>query len=335
MATDPFQMLFESMSGYQRTAALRAAVELDLFTRIAEGAATAPELAQRCGAAERGVRILCDTLAAHGFLKKDGGRYALDPELAPALDGRSPGCIVRAVGFMASAPLWQSFGNVAAAVRKGGTVLGTENATAAENPIWVEFARSMAPLARLSSQLLASMLDAGAGKPWKVLDVAAGHGLFGIAIAAANPKARVTALDWPNVLAVAEEHAREAGVADRIRMLPGDAFAVDWGTGYDLVLLTNILHHFDEPGCEALLATAHRALAPGGRAVLLEFVPDESRVSPPLAATFALVMLAMTPGGDAYTFAEYERMCRKAGFGKTELMAMPPPSPQQVVVAER
>jgi len=138
MATDPLPSLFDAIGGYQRSAALRAAVELDVFTAIAEGTDAVPALAARCQAAERGVRILCDTLAAHGYLRKDGGRYGLDPELAPFLDGHSPACIVRAASFMASPAIWRAFGDLAAAVRRGGTALGTQEATAVENPIWVE-----------------------------------------------------------------------------------------------------------------------------------------------------------------------------------------------------
>src|SRR5439155_18221597 len=133
--------------------------------------------------------------------------------------------------------------------------------------VWVDFARSMAPLAALSARLLANLLDAPAGTPWKVLDIAAGHGMFGITLARENPNARVVALDWPNVLAVAEENARVAGVADRFRLLPGNALTVEYGEGYDIVLLTNILHHFDVETCEALLRRVRAALAPGGRAV--------------------------------------------------------------------
>lgn len=334
MATDPFTLLFESIGAFQRTAALLAAVELDVFSAIAEGTDTVRALASRCRAAERGIRILCDTLAAHGYLRKDGARYALDPELAPFLDGRSPTCLVRAVSFMASPPIWRALGNVAAAVRNGGTVLGEHEATAAENPMWVEFARSMAPIARASSAILANILVADAGAPWRILDVAAGHGLYGITIAAHDRKAQVTALDWRNVLTVAEENARAAGVADRVHLLPGDAFEVDWGTDYDLVLLTNILHHFDEAGCEALLRKAYDALVSGGRVALVEFVPDESRVTPRDAASFAMVMLAMTPGGDAYTFADYERMCQRVGFTGIEMRSMAP-TPQRAILATR
>ncbi len=200
--------------------------------------------------------------------------------------------------------------------------------------MWVEFARSMAPLAGLTAELVANLLQASAAPHWKVLDIAAGHGLFGITLAKHNPKAEIVALDWKNVLAVAEENARAAGVAGRFRTLPGSAFEVDYGTGYDLVLLTNILHHFDPAGCETLLRKVHRAIAPGGRAVTVEMVPDESRVAPPDAAAFALVMLADTPAGDAYTFGEYERMFRNAGFARSELHDLAP-TPQRAVISYR
>ncbi|HEY3189651.1 MAG TPA: class I SAM-dependent methyltransferase, partial [Solirubrobacteraceae bacterium] len=304
-----------------------------LFAAVADGATTPAAIAGRCGVSERGARMLCDALVAHGLLQKTDGRYALDPELAPFVDGRSPTCLARGVRFMASETIWQAFGELTKAVRKGGSVL-PQDATTADNPIWVDFARDMAPLATVAAQLLANLLGAEAAGSSTVLDVAAGHGLFGITIAERNPQARVVALDWPNVLTVAKENAQRAGVSGRYQTIAGDAFATDWGSGYDLVLLTNILHHFDTAGCEALLRKAYRALAPGGRAVLLEFAPDESRVAPPEAATFALVMLTMTPGGDAYTFAEYDRMCRTAGFARTELHQLSP-SPQQVVIAQR
>ena len=104
------------------------------------------------------------------------------------------------------------------------------------------------------------------------------------------------------MLEVAKENAREAEVSDRFTPRPGSAFDVDWGTGHAVVLLTNFLHHFDPKECETLLRRTRAALAPGGRAVVVEFVPDESRVSPPEAAVFSLTMLASTPAGDAYTF---------------------------------
>ena len=321
---DPVARVFQGFTAYQLSAALKGAIELDLFSAIAEGNATAEALATRCQASTRGVRILCDYLAAVGFLHKTDGRYTLDPESGPLLDRHSPLYVGSAIRFLASPVVMQSFADVAGAVRKGGTVVDAGGATAPEHPMWVDFARAMAPLPGFVAQLLANLLDADAGRPWHVLDIAAGHGLFGITLAARNPRASVVALDWANVLTVAEENARAAGVADRFRTVPGSAFTVDYGRDYDLVLLTNFLHHFDEEACVAVLRKVHAALRPGGRAVTVEMIPDENRVTPPEAATFALVMLAGTPGGDAYPFSEFERMFHRAGFARSELHPLPP-----------
>jgi SAM-dependent methyltransferase len=158
--------------------------------------------------------------------------------------------------------------------------------------------------------------------------------MFGISLARMNSRLEVTALDWRNVLAVAEENARAAGVGERFHMLPGSAFDVPFGRDYDLVLLPNFLHHFDPPTCETILAKSADALAPGGRVVIVEFVPDEGRTGPADAVQFSLVMLATTPAGDVYTFAEYAQMARNAGLGHATLHDLPP-SPARVVVAER
>jgi 2-polyprenyl-3-methyl-5-hydroxy-6-metoxy-1,4-benzoquinol methylase len=328
------ERFFQTIGAYQQTEALKAAIELDLFTAIGEGAQTTDALARRCAASERGTRLLCDYLVVAGFLTKEGQSYRLTPDSAVFLDRRSPACIASVATFMTSPMLRDAFGKLAAAVRKGGTVEGEAGSVAPEHPAWVEFARSMAPMMAMPAERIAGILDARAGRRWKVLDIAAGHGLFGIALAKQNPNAEIVALDWPAVLAVAQENARAAGVADRYRSQPGSAFEVDLGTGYDLVLLTNFLHHFDPPTCESLLRKVHAALAPGGRAVTLEFVPNEDRISPPMTAGFSLVMLATTPSGDAYTFAELERMFRNAGFSASELHPMPP-TPEQLVISSR
>ena len=156
-----------------------------------------------------------------------------------------------------------------------------------------------------------------------MLDVAAGHGIFGITIARQNPNADIYAVDWHSVLDVAREHAEKAGVASRWHPVVGSAFDVDFGDGYDIVLLTNFLHHFDPPTNEILLRRMHAALRPGGRAVTLEFVPNDDRVTPPNAASFSLMMLGSTDAGDAYTFAEFDRMFRNAGFAANELHEVP------------
>jgi ubiquinone/menaquinone biosynthesis C-methylase UbiE len=166
-----------------------------------------------------------------------------------------------------------------------------------------------------------------------VLDIAAGHGIFGIALAQRNPQAEIVAVDWKPVLEVATENAVAMGVGNRHRTIAGDAFKVDYGSGFDVVLVTNFLHHFDRTMNVAFLKKTAAALKTGGRVVVLEFVPNEDRVTPPMAARFSLPMLALTPGGDAYTFSELRGMLIDAGF--TGVTSHPLHGPQTVVVATK
>ena len=328
------ELFFQTVNAYQQTAAIKAAVELDLFTAVGEGARTARELAARCRASERGVRILCDYLVVVGFLTKEGGGYGLTPDSSVFLDRRSPAYMGGTLEFLLSPMLTGGFEDLASAVRKGGTVASEGGTVAPENPVWVKFARAMVPMMAMPAQAIAGIVNGAGGRKLKVLDIAAGHGLFGITIARQNPEAEVVALDWPNVLEVAKENARAAGVAGRYGTLEGSAFDVDFGAGYDVVLLTNFLHHFDPPTCEGLLRKVHAALAEGGRAFTLEFVPNEDRVSPPVAAAFSMMMLGGTPAGDAYTFAEFERMFRNAGFSRSELRQLPA-TPEQLIISTK
>jgi ubiquinone/menaquinone biosynthesis C-methylase UbiE len=325
------QLFFQTVNSYQRTEALKAAIELRVFTAIGEGNETASDIAKRCDTSERGMRILCDFLCTIGFLNKDNQHYSLTVDSAVFLDGNSPAYLGGAIEFLLSPELTYGFKNVAESVRKGGTVMPDEGTVTPENPIWVKFARAMAPMMAMPAQLIVKLVDEKADRKLKILDIAAGHGLYGIAFAKNNPQAEVTAVDWPNVLEVAKENAAAAGVSDRHSTIPGSAFDVDYGTGYDLVLLTNFLHHFDPPTNEKLLRKVHDALAEGGRAVTLEFVPNEDRISPPEAAGFSMMMLGSTPNGDAYTFAELEQMAANAGFARSELQPLPPTIEQVVI----
>jgi SAM-dependent methyltransferase len=324
-------LFFDTVNAYQQTEAIKAALELDLFTAIAEGKESAREIAERCGASERGIRILCDYLTVLGFITKQDNRYRLTPDSAFFLDRRSPAFIGGSVEFLLSPMLTAGFKELTGAVRKGGTVISEEGTVSAENPIWVQFARAMAALQMMPAQLLANLLREEPNKKIRVLDVAAGHGMFGITLAQQNPDAEVTALDWANVLEVARENAERAGVIDRYGLLAGSAFDVDFGSEYDLVLITNFLHHFDPPTCEKFMKKVHKALANGGRAVTLDFVPNEDRVTPPEAAKFSLVMLGSTPQGDAYTFSELEGMFANAGFSRSEFHPLPPGINQVVI----
>jgi SAM-dependent methyltransferase len=327
------ESIFAALNAHQQTAALKAGIELDIFTAVGEGSNTVAALSARCRAAERGVRILCDYLVILGFLSKDAKGYRLTRDSSMFLDRRSPACIGSAAGFLTMPILLDRFRDLTAIVRKGGSLEDDRATMEPDNPVWVEFARSMAPLQKIAAEGVASALNADAGEKWKVLDIAAGHGMYGVTIAKHNPNAEIYAVDWPSVLEVANENARALGVSERLHSLPGNAFEVDFHSGYDVVLLTGFLHHFGPPAIETLLRKVHAALAPNGRVVTVEFVPNDDRVSPPVPAGFSLIMLSSTKDGDAYTLAEYDRMFRNAGFSSNELR--PGPGPQSFIISRK
>jgi 2-polyprenyl-3-methyl-5-hydroxy-6-metoxy-1,4-benzoquinol methylase len=327
-------IVFENLQAFQRTAALKAAIELDVFRAVSQGPGDVASIARHASASERGIRILCDFLVIHGLLQKVDGHYRHTPSSAAFLDPGSPACLASIARFLTLPALREPYEQLADIVRNGRTVLPGQGSVEPENPIWVEFAQSMGPMMAPMAGPLGAIVLQGRTSPMRVLDIAAGHGLFGIEIAKQNPQAHVTGLDWAPVLRVALENARRACVQDRYDMLPGSAFDVEFGGPYDVVLLTNFLHHFDLETCVGLLKKVHRSLKPGGSTAILEFVPNEDRVSPPMAAAFSMTMLASTAAGDAYTFGELSNMLTQAGFGAAAAHPIPR-SPHTIVMASR
>jgi SAM-dependent methyltransferase len=323
-------LYFDTIFAFQRSAALKSAIDVDLFTAMGAGAAPPDGIAAACRISARAARILSDFLTTLGFLTKTGGRYALTQDSAMFLSKKSPAYLGGTSEFLYAPNVTGYLDHLTTTLRDG---IGATSMVDADNPEWVRFARAMPPMMMPSAQAIAGILGAANAGPMRVLDIAAGHGIFGIVVAQHNPKAEIVAVDWAPVLQVATEHARAMGVADRHRTIPGDAFTVDYGTGFDVVLVTNFLHHFDWPTNVAFLKKTAAALRKGGRVLILEFVPNEDRISPPMPARFSLAMLALTPGGDAYTFRELRGMLEEAGF--VNVTSHPLPGPQTVVVATR
>lgn len=323
-------LVYETLLAFQRTAALRAAIELDVFAAVGEGHGDIASLARRCSASERGIRILCDFLTLMGLLDKHDEQYRHSATSAMFLDPRSPACVASVSRFLGNPAMTEPYMHLADIVRNGHTTLPGQGSVDPENSVWVEFAHSMAPMMAPMTAPLGQIALEGLAGAVRVLDIAAGHGLFGIEVARQNPQAHIVAVDWAAVLEVAKSNAHKAGVSDRYETLPGSAFDVDFGQAYDIVLLTNFLHHFDHATCVGLLRKIRAALKPGGRVCALEFVPNEDRVSPPMAAGFSMVMLATTPSGDAYTFSELEAMYREAGYAR--ITADPVPTGPHTVV---
>ncbi|HTS61103.1 MAG TPA: class I SAM-dependent methyltransferase [Candidatus Acidoferrales bacterium] len=328
-------LIFDTLLAHQRSAALASAIELGVFRALGEGHHDCSSIARATASSERGIRILCDFLTIIGLIEKRGSEWHHSPASKMFLDPRSPACVASISRFMGNPALHEPYRHLSEVVRTGRTSLAGAGTVEPENPVWVEFAHSMAPMmAPMTAPLGKIVLEGLEDSPVRVLDIAAGHGLFGIEVARQNPRARITAVDWALVLEVAMANAAKAGVADRYHTLPGSAFDVDFDGPYDIVLLTNFLHHFDVPTCTSLLRKVHAALRPGGRVAALEFVPNEDRVSPPVPAAFALSMLVSTAAGDAYTFSDLASMYKAAGFEAVTAHAVQT-GPHTVVVGRR
>ena len=324
--------VFEIALAYQKTAALIAAVKLDIFTIIGAEAMSLDNLVSRTGASARGLRILCDYLTVIGLLEKQDSRYTSANISRTFLDESAPLAMGKILDFVAAPEILDLFLNDPASyVRRGGSS-GLANVSP-DHPIWVRFAKAAVPFAAATAKRVAAQVANFPDPPYTVLDIAAGHGLFGIEVAKMLPEALVTAIDWAQVLTVARTNAEAAGVADRIRMLAGNALEIDWGSDFDLILLPNFLHHFDFETCTSLLRKVKASLAMGGQALGIDLVPNEDRISPPTPAMFAFWMLATTPGGDAYTLRELDEMARNAGFRGATIRSLAP-TPESLIVFE-
>src|SRR5439155_849839 len=181
---------------------------------------------------ERGIRILCDYLTMMGFLEKTGDIYQLTADSAAFLSQHSQTYLGGTLQFLCTPELLKNFSVLSETIRRG-TVAADGNTVSDANPIWVQFARAMVPMMMPAAQAIADLLGVESAGPLRVLDIAAGHGIFGITIAQRNRAAEIVAVDWAPVLAVATENAKAMGVADRHRTIPGDAFKVDYGTCSD------------------------------------------------------------------------------------------------------
>ncbi len=324
-------LFFETVNAYQRTAALRAAVDLGLFTAIGGSSCTAEDLASRCQCPVRGIRILCDALTVFGFLSKDGRNYALTPDSAFFLDKSSPAYLGDAVSFLMAPGIKDAFDNLTATIQSGKVHASEGGTTAPDHPVWIEFARTMGPMMFGPAQAVAALVELDDARDTKVLDISASHGTFGLALAGPHPRAHLVALDWEAVLAVTKERAAAAGLSERFSTIVGNAFTVDLGSDHDVVLVPNFLHHFNVADCTKFLARVKAALRPGGRVVIVEFVPNADRITPPPSAAFSLVMLGTTPEGDAYTFAEYQQMLADAGFKEASFHPLAPTAQSAVI----
>lgn len=310
--------LLEMMFAYQKTAILKAALELGIFDQLAGGPSAAEDIAGALSLDSRAARVLLNAMIVTGLLERpEPGSYRLSGLSSRFLVRGRAGYLGNMINVLASSWEWQAMSRLADAVRKGGSV-AEENAETPGFEYWQIFAEhaqdAAAPVAAAAAELL---LPWASGRPGlNILDLACGSGLYGFAFAQRLAHAQIWSLDWPNVLEVALKHAQRLGVADQVHGLAADMLTADLGGPYDLVLIANVLHHFSAGRAEELLHRAAAATKPGGKIAVVGYVMDENRspAADPQAHIFALLMLVWTAEGDVHTLNTYRLMFGSAGY---------------------
>ena len=306
-------LLMDAMFAYHLTYAVTTAVELGLFTAIEGGATTPVALAQKCQSDLRATRILLDYLTVKGFLTKTGDAYANTVDTSAFLVQGKQKYLGGITGFMGSPNLIHHCDRLTDTVRTG--TVGEMDTTDPSTTVWKNFATAMGSLMIPVAILVAENVTSPEAGPQTILDVASSHGMYGTFCLLSNRQAKVIANDWPNIVPFSKAGAESFGVGDRLETLGGSAFDVTYPTGLDTILVPNFIHHFDIPTNTKFLRKCFDALKPAGKVVVVEFVVNEDRVSPPMQGAFAIQMLVGTPKGDTYTFAEIAQMLTDAGFG--------------------
>ncbi len=178
--------------------------------------------------------------------------------------------------------------------------------------------------ASLRAPQLASILDLS--KTGKMLDLGGGSGAYSIAFAEANKNLRADVFDLPAVLSLTQKYIAVSGMGDRVMTHPGDMLTDDFGSGYDLVLISAICHMFGPEDNIKLFRKSYKALNPGGQIVMQDFVMNPDKVSPLGGALFAVNMLVGTLSGSTYSEDEYHDWLEKAGFENIRKVALPGPT---------
>jgi len=322
--------ILQLMWGYAPSIILATAARLSLFDALVQGPRTATEIAGQTGTSERGVRPVLNALVGLQFLAKDGAqRYSLTPESAAFLVSGKPGYLGNMMEHVGRdlVPHWLGLPDT---VQSGRPARDLNHNDGAE--FFEKLVVGLFPMNYAASQAVGKALQAE-GKPLRILDIAAGSGVWGIGVAEQSPGSTVTAVDWPNVLAVTRRFAAEHGLADRFSYIPGDMQTVDFGGGYDLAILGHILHSEGEKKSRALLQKVAHALAPGGRIAIAEFLVNAERTGPPMPLFFAINMRVNTEEGDTFSFEEISQWLQDAGFANPQ--RIDPGGPASVIVARR
>lgn len=328
------EVMLQLITGYWVSQAVGVVARLGVPDHLAAGPRGSDDLARAVGAHPQALYRVLRTLASIGvFCQPDPGVFGLTP-LGETLRSDTPGSVRDFAIAETAYGHWQPWGRFLDSVKTGKPMsreaLGIELwQWYGENPEEAEFfSRAMGNLSALAASELVRVYDCATART--IVDVGGAHGILLAAALRANPNARGILFDLPHVIATAAEAVAAQGIAERCELVGGDFFDA-MPAGADLHLLKQIVHDWDDEHAARLLTNCHRALAPGGKLLLVEMVlPPDNR--PSAVQPMDLNMLAML-GGRERTEAEYRGLLDGAGFRLERVI--PTHSPFSVIEATR
>ncbi|HTG52824.1 MAG TPA: methyltransferase [Candidatus Tectomicrobia bacterium] len=313
--------------GYAPPLIISAAVNNRVFDALDSGAKTVEQLQKETGASARGLRAIMDALVGMELLKKDRQwKYSLTPESQAFLISERPGTLA---GFFGSvlpilASRWLRLTDI---VREGRPPVAVNQETEGTE-FFSQLVETIVPMSYPGAQKLADHLKvANAKEQVRVIDLAAGSGIWGIAVAQKSPQVRVTAVDWAGMIPTTKRITKKFGVRDRFDFIEGDLSEANFGTGYDVATLGHILHSEGEERSRQLLKKTLRALKSGGTIAIAEWLVNDNRTKPLPSLMFSVQMLVNTEKGDTFSFNEIKKWLEDAGFKKVRKLEAPGPSP--------
>jgi 3-hydroxy-5-methyl-1-naphthoate 3-O-methyltransferase len=306
---------------------LEAAIRHRVFDVLDGGPKTIQQIHQETGASERGLTAILNLLVGLDLLAKDQrDSFSLTPESAAFLVSTKPGFHGGLLRHCSQElmPKWLHLNEIVAT----GKPVESVNKEGPGAEFFQAFVNDIFPLSYPAAQTLARhLLFEGNGRSFRVLDLAAGSGVWGIALAQSSQDVQVTAVDWPDVIPVTRKTVARFGLAERFSFIEGDLLEVDFGSDYTVATLGHILHSEGRARSQALLDKTFHSLGSGGTIAIGEFLVNQDRKGPVNALIFAVNMLVNTDVGDTYPFEEISGWLGKAGFVNARTFEAPGPSP--------
>jgi len=303
-----------------------AAVANRVFDTLASGAKNVEEVSRQTGASVRGLRVIMNALAGLELLKKGGDKYALTPESEAFLVSNKPGTLA---GFfsMNRIRMMQHWMKLDEIVRTGRPA-EARNQEGPGTEFFSELVENIIPMSYGSAQALAEHLKlADATNQVRVLDLASGSGIWGIALAQKSPRVQVTAVDWAGMIPTTKRITKKFGVDEHFKFIEGDLLKADFGEGHDIATLGHILHSEGEERSRKLLKKTANAVKSGGTIAIGEWLVNDERTEPLNGLMFAVNMLVNTENGDTFSFNQIKRWLAEAGFKNARTLEAPGPSP--------